>query len=384
MTDRKVAEIVPNLQISDQAVAPISQLVGLVPVVCSTLKAKVVDMLTEQILTWILDVYGRGSEVVAAEPLYSWRPGAPLLVQVKNDNGTHNAILRSVPTGPGWHPIAARVVAALTAAEQFGVPAPRVIAADISGSDTGDPAILESVLPGTSMIPREASTPRLRALGEITGSLYFSGMTPSDDLGFLTEPIDVGHASADRRRALRFERATPPEQAATIEEFRAEHDCSAEQARQQIAVPVGGRSELLEHAEDRLSTQRAPDDHVVLVHGDLWQGNILWVSDQPSGMVDWDASGTGHPGIDLGTVRLDAAIMFGLEAPRNVLAGWRSATGYGSEPHDLAYWDIRAALNTPATMAPPVHHQYGRSDLDSTTAAARRDDFLRDALRHWD
>jgi aminoglycoside phosphotransferase (APT) family kinase protein len=43
------------------------------------------------------------------------------------------------------------------------------------------------------------------------------------------------------------------------------------------------------------------------------------------GLVDWDAAGVGHPGIDLGTLRLDAAILFGLPAADEVLEGWGQA-----------------------------------------------------------
>jgi aminoglycoside phosphotransferase (APT) family kinase protein len=32
-----------------------------------------------------------------------------------------------------------------------------------------------------------------------------------------------------------------------------------------------------------------PDGELVLVHGDLWQGNAIWSGDSFSGMIDWDA-----------------------------------------------------------------------------------------------
>ena len=40
-------------------------------------------------------------------------------------------------------------------------------------------------------------------------------------------------------------------------------------------------------------------------------------------VLDWDAAGTGSPGIDLGSVRLDAALCYGQDAAAEVLAGWR-------------------------------------------------------------
>jgi aminoglycoside phosphotransferase (APT) family kinase protein len=102
------------------------------------------------------------------------------------------------------------------------------------------------------------------------------------------------------------------------------------------------------------------------------------------GMVDWDAAGVGHPGVDLGTLRLDAAIMFGLPAAADVLEGWRQATGHQADA--MAYWDLVAALTTPTDMAQwlPVAHAHGRVDLDAATLMDRRDAFLRAALDQLD
>jgi aminoglycoside phosphotransferase (APT) family kinase protein len=97
-------------------------------------------------------------------------------------------------------------------------------------------------------------------------------------------------------------------------------------------------------------------------------------------MVDWDAAGVGHPGIDLGTLRLDAAILFGLPAAGEILEGWRQATGQAADA--MAYWDLVAALTTLTDMATwlPVAHDHGRLDLDAATLNNRRDAFLHSAL----
>ena len=123
-----------------------------------------------------------------------------------------------------------------------------------------------------------------------------------------------------------------------------------------------------------------PQAETVLIHGDLWQGNTLWSGERCVGMVDWDAAGVGHPGIDLGTLRLDTAIMFGLPAADEVLEGWQQATGHQAEA--MAYWDLVAALTTPPDMVQwlPVAHDYGRVDLDAATLNTRRDAFLHSAL----
>lgn len=123
-----------------------------------------------------------------------------------------------------------------------------------------------------------------------------------------------------------------------------------------------------------------PEAETVFVHGDLWHGNTMWTGDSFVGMIDWDSAGAGHCGVDLGSIRLDAALMFGLPAAAEVLAGWQRATG--REPDGTAYWDVVASLNTPADMVKPLPnlHAQGRTDLDAATLAARRDAFLQLAL----
>jgi aminoglycoside phosphotransferase (APT) family kinase protein len=125
-----------------------------------------------------------------------------------------------------------------------------------------------------------------------------------------------------------------------------------------------------------------PGGATVLVYGDLWQGNTLWSAGACTGVIDWDAAGAGPPGIDLGTLRLDAALYYGPAAAGQILDGWRQATG--REPEHVAYWDLVAALTTVGDMAqcvPPVldHH---RPDLDAPTLTVRRDAFLSAALTH--
>jgi hypothetical protein len=96
--------------------------------------------------------------------------------------------------------------------------------------------------------------------------------------------------------------------------------------------------------------------------------------------IDAEAAGAGTPGIDLGTLRLDAALCYGPGAANQILDGWRQATG--REPELVAYWDVVAALTTVGDMTecmPPLldHH---RPDLDARILTTRRNAFLSAAL----
>ena len=128
-------------------------------------------------------------------------------------------------------------------------------------------------------------------------------------------------------------------------------------------------------------TRVAPEEPIGLVHGDLWQGNVLWEGDRLSSVLDWDCAGHGPAGIDLGSLRCDAATAFGVDAADDVLAGWQDETGVAFA--HLAHWDAVAALCTPPDLGwfTEAIHGQGREDLDRATMLARRDAFLEAALR---
>jgi aminoglycoside phosphotransferase (APT) family kinase protein len=137
-------------------------------------------------------------------------------------------------------------------------------------------AVLMTVLPGSSKIPRVASAARLRTLGAAAGALQRVALAPRPGLELRTRALYDMDFAEWRRSA--------------------------------------GTSQLLARAEERIASLPVPDGELVFVHGDLWQGNTIWSGDSCSGMIDWDAAGAGSPGIDLGTLRFDVALFFGSSA----------------------------------------------------------------------
>jgi aminoglycoside phosphotransferase len=257
--------------------------------------------------------------------------GAPWLLQA----GDRAVILKA-----GTPDLAARFAteaAALRLAAAAGVPVPVVL-----GYADGTRMLLQR-LPGTSRIPCEPDGKRLRALGAAAARLRTVSSEPTDALPVRDRPIaDMDFAG-----------------------IRREH----------------GASRLLLDAEEIVAGARPAGEQAAFVHGDLWHGNTIWDGDVLSGILDWDCAGVGPAGVDLGSLRCDAAVCFGIEAADLVLAGWEEEAGHPAD--NVGYWDAVAALSTPPDMAwvAATIADQGRPDLnDRALLNARRDTFLRQAL----
>jgi aminoglycoside phosphotransferase (APT) family kinase protein len=224
----------------------------------------------------------------------------------------------------------------LVLAGAHGIAVPTLIAAS-----NDPPLLLIEAVPGSSAIPRERPSDRLRRLGEAAARLH-------------SIRVPFGFGLPRRERPI------------------ADFDFDALRA-QQPPRP------LLVRAEEaaRSFSPSGPDG---FVHGDLWQGNTMWDGDDVVAILDWDCAGSGPAGVDLGSLRCDAAITFGVAAADDVLSGWQDAAGHPAD--DVAYWDVVAALSTPPDLGWFVDTitKQGRPDLSRELMVERRDDFLRTAL----
>ena len=231
----------------------------------------------------------------------------------------------------------------LETAEQHGVPSSRLIAHDPTGAEACALALMSTVIEGSSRIPEKPTPELLSAYGMAAAALRRVPIGALDGMPHRIRPIEMADFAGARLRQ--------------------------------------GASSLLTAAQEAVAGRPVPQREPGLVHGDLWLGNTLWVGTKLSGFVDWDCAGIGEPGLDVASVRLDAALLFGAEHAEPVLAGYLAASGR-ERVEDLAYWDVVAALSTPPTMAEfvPAIQDQGRPDLDRPTLEGRRDAFLQTAL----
>lgn len=75
-------------------------------------------------------------------------------------------------------------------------------------------------------------------------------------------------------------------------------------------------------ADRSLRNLPRPSDECVFVHGDVWAGNLMFDGETCLGLIDWKSAGAGHPGVDLGSLRLNMAVQYGQASANHVLEGW--------------------------------------------------------------
>ena len=86
----------------------------------------------------------------------------------------------------------------------------------------------------------------------------------------------------------------------------------------------------------------------VLLHGDFWPGNTLWLNGQLTGVIDWEDAGTGDPLSDLGNSRLEMLLTLGIDAMDRFTERYLSMMPI--DITDLPYWELCAALRPIAGM----------------------------------
>jgi aminoglycoside phosphotransferase (APT) family kinase protein len=235
--------------------------------------------------------------------------------------------------------------AALEAAERYGLPAPRLLGADLDGDQTGGVTTLETVVAGSTAWPAPPSAERLRTVGASLAAVHAIPMTATEHLPFRPRPIAVDDFAGDRRRGR---------------------------------MPT---TALLANADRLITEHGRPPGGTAFVHGDVWPGNIVWTPEETAVLIDWKTAGVGAPGVDLGELRKQVAIIFGSDAPDLVLQGWEQTTA--TTAADVAYWDVVAALNTP-TELDDGYESGGWAPLDGAAATRRRDAFLETAITSFD
>jgi len=325
----------------------------------------------ESLLRWAASALGAEATVESVTGLHDG--SSPWRLRVVSPDATTEAILRTSVDPPRWpanHPMAlqklARGVAALRVAEQHGLDAPRLVACDLDGHEAGQPASLETVLPGSSGWPELPSAAGWRDAGAAIARVHRIPLQPQEHLP-LRGHVPLWGPQMQRRWAALYQASSEDERPQVMAAYR-KFTWQPEDAAKQILANVG-TTPLLQLADEVVRHTRRPRGEPVFLHCDAWPGNLLWIGDRCVGLIDWKEAGVGHPGIDVAYLRFSAAMNRGPDGPALVSEGWEDEMG--REATDLAYWDALAALNTPTD---DVHDR--RTDSRNAFLRAAVDELL--------
>lgn len=141
-----------------------------------------------------------------------------------------------------------------------------------------------------------------------------------------------------------------------------------------------GGTALLREAEAALAALPSQPSHDTFVHGDLWEGNVLFDGNAVTGLVDWDCAGVGHPVVDLGSLRSDAALSYGPDGIDEILVGWESVARHAAPTSPATTWWRRCSRRRRWRRSRRRSAGQGRPDITAGLLVERRDAFLADAL----
>lgn len=328
-----------------------------------------------QALEWAASAVGSGARVVGVEAA---RPDTGTwFLRIAHAGSVVDAVLKAGQ--PEWRPAYVCEAAALECAAAHELPAPRLLGLCVDGVEGVPAALLMTRLAGSSTLLRAPTAEQLRGVGNMAAAVHRIAMSPSRDLPLRTRHTSWTDYALWRRLATRYRSGLESNRPDPLAECLPDLPGWDRESAHSMLMGMDS-TPLLRAADDLVHAVPVPDGPTVLVHGDLWHGNVMWVDGRCVGLIDWETAGVGHYGVDLGCLRWDAALLFGPWASGEVLAGWEEASGQGAT--SVAYWDIVSALNAPAGLGEllPSFHAAGRTDLDLATVTDRRDTFLKDAV----
>jgi aminoglycoside phosphotransferase (APT) family kinase protein len=149
--------------------------------------------------------------------------------------------------------------------------------------------------------------------------------------------------------------------------------------RSTLAVPGWANEPALwQRAIDHVHSP-APTTTPVFLHRDYHPSNVLWRSEQVSGVVDWINACRGPADVDIAHCRTNVCSMYGPDAADRFLAAYRAHGGAELDP----YWDLESVLEMclPEPRDYPPWRDFGLGPIDGATLRRRSEARLERAVR---
>lgn len=240
-----------------------------------------------QALLWV--EHAVGGRVIAARALRGGMSSAVHSLTVENPGAPRRRVVlrRSVrPEVNAEEPdLIAHEARSLRLVERLTVPTPQLLAVDPSGDVAGVPALLMTQLRGRINWWPSVMEHWLRALANVLPQIHSAPLPPA---GLL--PTYAAYHQTDYR---------PP--------------------------PWSQRPRLWERAVE-VAFGPMPDKPLVLVQRDFHPGNVLWLSNRVSGVVDWQATSVGPAAVDVAHCRANL-LSFDRRVADRFTAIWEEETG---------------------------------------------------------
>lgn len=201
--------------------------------------------------------------------------------------------------------IAAHEFRLLQVLQAAGVPAPAALHLDTSGTLLPTPWLLQGFVDGDTEDVPAGIDDHMRRLAEALAAIH---RVPAAGMPFLPRQEDQA--------------------AALIARHRPEPDESLAESRLRAALagawPPPRRN------------------RPVLLHGDVWPGNLLWRGGRLRAVIDWEDAAVGDPLADLANARLELSIAHGEDAMAALTRHYLALTTIDAAA--LPAWDLWAAL----------------------------------------
>lgn len=262
----------------------------------------------QRTLQWVTDAIGQGSEIVSVRRLTTGCWHANHAVAVVDRHGLEHRLVLRRWARPGWEVddpdfTARREAAVLELLARSSVPAPLLVAADPDGAACDVPALLITRLPGGP-----------------------PGLPPVMDAFLSQLAVALAAIHALDGAAIRG-----------IPGYRRYFDPS------RLHPPPWARRPALWERAIGLVDSPPPPGPCAFIHRDYHPENTLWSRGRLTGIVDWTSGSIGPVAVDVGHMRWNLAVDYGLDAAEEFLRRYRSLAS--SPVDDQPYWDAVTLLD---------------------------------------
>ncbi|WP_051621045.1 phosphotransferase family protein [Paenibacillus sp. UNC451MF] len=219
-------------------------------------------------------------------------------------------------------------------AAKAGLPTPQLIACDVTGSECDMPAVLMTWIEGRVQLEPTDLKSWVNGLAETLAAIH---SVEANDFPWIYSPyIDV---------------ASPEK-------------------------PSWSNVPQLWDAAIRIVQGPQPAAEPCFIHRDYHPGNVLWIGEKISGVVDWANGCRGPAAIDVGHCRRDLALLHGIPAADAFLSAYMLHAGerFRYDP----YWDLLSLMDTlfGSPTVDPGWEAFGMNGLTDEMMRKRTDEYM--------